>query len=58
MWANDWNFDKKTVVNCIGSALGLGFRDGAFIGMIVYLLTGVARAAITWSLVGLAVIAA
>jgi hypothetical protein len=38
MWVNDWNFNKKTVVDCTGSALGLGFGDGAYIGTIIYLL--------------------
>jgi hypothetical protein len=58
MWANDWNFNKETVVDCTGSALGLGFGGGAYIGMIAYLVTGVARAALKWSLVGFAVVAA
>jgi hypothetical protein len=58
MWANDWKFDKKTVVDCTGSALGLGFGGGAYISTIKYLLTGVSRAAIIWSLVGFAVVAA
>jgi hypothetical protein len=58
MWANDWKTDKKTVVDCLGSALGLGFGGGAFVGTIKYLLSGVARAAISWSLVGFAVITA
>ena len=58
MWANDWNFNKETVVDCTGSALGLGFGGGAYIGTIIYLLKGAARAAIIWSLVGFVVVAA
>ena len=58
MWTNDWNFNKKTVGECIGSALGLGFGGGAYIGTIKYLLRGVARAAVSWNLVGFAVITA
>jgi hypothetical protein len=58
MWANDWNFNKETVVDCLGSALGLGFGGGAYIGTIKCLLSGVARAAIIWRLVGFAVVAA
>jgi len=58
MWVNDWNFNKKTVVDCIGSALGLGFGGGAYIGTIKYLLRGVARAALIGGLVGFAVITA
>jgi hypothetical protein len=58
MWANDWKFDKGTVVDCLGSALGLGFGGGAYIGMIIYLLSGVARAALIGGLVGFAVVAA
>jgi hypothetical protein len=58
MWTNDWNFNKKTVVDRIGSALGLGFGGGAYIDTIKYLLSGAARAAIGWSLVGFGVIAA
>jgi hypothetical protein len=58
MWTNDWNFNKKTVVDCLGSALGLGFGGGAYIGTIKYLLKGVARAALIGGLVGFAVIAA
>jgi hypothetical protein len=58
MWANDWNFNKETVVDCTGSALGLGFGGGAYIATIKYLLSGVARVAIGWSLVGFAVVAA
>ncbi len=58
MWANDWNFDKKTVVDCTGSALGLRFGGSAYIGMITYLVTGVARAALIGGLVGFAVVAA
>jgi hypothetical protein len=58
MWANDWKFDKKTVVDCLGSALGLGFGSSAYIATIKYLLSGAARAAITWSLVGFVVVAA
>jgi hypothetical protein len=58
MWANDWSFNKETVVDCLGSALGLGFGGGAYIGTIKYLLSGAARAAIIWSLVGFAVVAA
>jgi hypothetical protein len=58
MWANDWNFNKKTVVDCTGSALGLGFVGGAYIGTIKYLLSGAARVAVSWSLVGFVVVAA
>jgi hypothetical protein len=58
MWVNDWKFDKKTMVDCLGSALGLGFGGGAYIGMIAYLLSGVARAALIGGLVGFAVVAA
>ncbi len=58
MWTNDWNFNKKTVVNCIGSALGLRFGSSAYIGAIKYLLSGAARAALIGGLVGFAVIAA
>ncbi len=58
MWANDWNFNKKTVVDCLGSALGLRFGDGAYIGAIKYLLKGAARAALIGGLVGFAVITA
>ncbi len=58
MWSNDWKFDKKTVVDCIGSALGLGFGGGAYIGAIKYLLKGAARAALIGDLAGFAVIAA
>jgi hypothetical protein len=58
MWANDWNFNKKTVVDCTGSALGLGFGGGAYIGTVKYLLSGVARAALIGGLVGFVVVAA
>jgi hypothetical protein len=58
MWANDWNFNKETVVDCTGSALGLGFGGGAYIGTIKYLLSGGARVALKWSLVGFVVVAA
>jgi hypothetical protein len=58
MWANDWKFDKKTVVDCLGSALGLGFGGGSFTGMVIYLLKGAARAALIGGLVGFAVITA
>ncbi len=58
MWSNDWKFDKKTVVDCIGTALGLGFGGGAYIGTTIYLLSGVARAALIGGLVGFAVVAA
>ncbi len=58
MWINDWKFDKKTVVDCIGSALGLGFGGGAYIGTIKYLLKGAARAALIGGLAGFAVITA
>ncbi len=58
MWTNDWKFDKKTVVDCIGTALGLGFGGGAYIGTTIYLLKGVARAALIGGLVGFAVVAA
>ncbi len=58
MWINDWNFDKKTVGECIRDALGLGLGGGAYIGAIKYLLSGVARAALIGGLVGFAVIAA
>ena len=58
MWANDWNFDKKTVVNCAQNALGLGFGGGAYIGTIIYLLKGAARAALIGTVVGFAVITA
>jgi hypothetical protein len=58
MWVNDWKFDKKTMVDCLGSALGLGFVGGAYIGVIKYLLSGVARAALIGGLVGFAVVAA
>jgi hypothetical protein len=58
MWVNDWKFGKKTVVDCTGSALGLGFGGGAYIGTIKYLLSGVARVALMGGLVGFAVVAA
>jgi hypothetical protein len=58
MRVNDWNFNKETVVDCTGSALGLGFGGGAYIVAIKYLLSGVARAALIGGLVGLAVVAA
>jgi hypothetical protein len=58
MWTNDWNFNKKTVGECIGSALGPGFGGGGFIGAMIYLLRGVARAALIGGLVGFAVITA
>jgi len=52
MWINDWRTDKTTVGNCALLALGLGFGVGAFIGEMIYLLTGVARAALIGGLVG------
>jgi hypothetical protein len=58
MWVNDWNFNKETVVDCTGSALGLGFGGGAYIAAIKYLLKGSARVALKWSLVGFAIVAA
>jgi hypothetical protein len=58
MWVNDWRTDKKTVFDCLGSALGLGFGGGAYIGTIIYLLKGAAKAALIGGLVGFAVITA
>ncbi len=57
MWVNDWSFNKETVVDCTGSALGLGFGGGAYIATIKYLLSGVARAALIGGLVGFVVAA-
>jgi hypothetical protein len=58
MWINDWRTDRRTVFDCLGSALGLGFGGGAYIGMIIYLWKGAARVALKWGLVGFAVVAA
>ena len=59
MWVNDWKFDNnKIVAECVRDSLGLGFGGGAYIGTIVYLLKGAARAALIGGLVGFAVVAA
>ncbi len=58
MWANDWKFDKKTVVDCLGNALGLGFGGGGFNATTIYLLSGAAKAALIGGLVGFAAITA
>ncbi len=58
IWANDWRFDKKTVVDYLGDALGLGFGGGAYIGTTIYLWRGAAKAALIGGLAGFAVIAA
>jgi hypothetical protein len=59
MWVNDWKFNNSEIVyGCVRDALGLGFGGGAFIGSTIYLLTGVARAALIGGLVGFAVITA
>ncbi len=58
MWVNDWKTDKGTVYGCVRDALGLGFGVGDFTMGTIYLLKGVARAALIGGLVGFAVVAA
>jgi predicted MFS family arabinose efflux permease len=59
MWVYDWRFDNREIVyGCVRDALGLGAGGGAFIGSTIYLMKGVARAAVIGGLAGFAVITA